>query len=150
MNGRQRLRGWGAKLHNSCLETGSWLRVLVFRDSATLKTKATFKSKTAYLGHWYPGDNLGDIGDGKQAAGAGNWCSELGCAKRGGCRMCTPPSARSWVHGPFLCSGTWILLCCRWGLLILECNVEAEPPWPWTHGVSVAEANPAAWQPGHG
>lgn len=68
-----------------------------FRDVASLKTKATFKSEAVYLGQWYPRDNLRDIGDGRQAAGHRG--SEPGCAKRDGPRVCRTCQIR-------------VLLCC--------------------------------------
>lgn len=131
MNGRQHLRGWGAKLHNSCLETGGWLRELVL-DSATFKTKATFKSKTVYWGHWYPRDNPGDIGDWKQQQAAGSG-AEPRRTKCDGPHVCTLPHTGSWVHRFFLSSGIRALPCCGAGLTNLKCNCEAELHCFWTH-----------------
>lgn len=119
--------GVGSKVTQQLLGNRQFVTCAGFRDPATLKTKATFKSKPAYLGHRYPGDNLGDIGDGKQAAGTESLCSEPRCAKCDAPCMCTQPCTESQVYGFFLCSGIWILLCCALGVLILECNVRQSP-----------------------
>lgn len=91
-----------------------------FRDVASLKTKATFKSKPVYLGQWYSRDNPRDIGDGRQAAGTRGSGSEPGCAKRDGPSVCTRPCPEKWVHGSFLGSERWVyrsFLCSRlWSL----------------------------------
>jgi len=96
----------GSEVTQQLLGNRQFVTCAGFRDSATLKTKATFKSKTVYLGHWYPGDNPGDVGDARQAAGAGSLCSEPGCAERGGPCTCTQRGSESRVYGgPFAAPG---------------------------------------------
>lgn len=130
-----------------------------FRDVASLKTKATFKSKPVYLGQWYPWDNRGDIGDGRQAAGTGSSGSEPGCEKRDGPSVYTRPGTESRVYRSFLCSGIRGLLCCTQRVLILEQKVR-QKPLGLGHVVGIlvkcggllwpcAPANPCAQQPGH-
>lgn len=95
--------GVGSKVTQQLFGNRQLVKCARFRDSASLKTKATFKSWRVYLGHWYPGD----IGYGRWAAGAGSLCSEPGWAKPDGLCICTLPRTESWVYKSFLCSGTW-------------------------------------------